>query len=368
MLTVHHYYPLGSDNIGDHLVARAIRQAVPRHFGPTTFVGMPVNDRYRASDRTIGLVGENIDRTNAEADLVIVGGSNLLEPRRPPRRSSRRPQPHTWGVFTDAESIERLAPPVMLLGMGTGSDYGHSIRNYQPRAIAEVRLLHQRAIAAAVRDQETARRLEAIGVKAQCTGCAVTFLTDRPVAASGDASLPLLVSFPPGRILKRFSGRRFMAATMRYVAWLKAAGVPLVVTLHETADQPLAAKLVPAGVEVFYTEDLDELIDRYEHSRGVIGFRLHAGLLGLGLGKPIIPVGVDWRGQAFIDTFDLEPWSIRPAMFGQFRKLRMLTRRLLDGDQELVGTLRDAKALFNGRYERFLTTAQQQFSMLAPVG
>ena len=81
-LKVHHYFPLGSDNIGDHLVARAIRGALARHFGAIDFVNMPVNDRYRAGDRTIGLLGNNVERSNREADMTVIGGSNLLEPRR----------------------------------------------------------------------------------------------------------------------------------------------------------------------------------------------------------------------------------------------------------------------------------------------
>src|SRR5437764_10573650 len=47
-LTVHHYFPLGSENVGDHLVARAIRAAVARHFahaGDVKFVDFPANDR-----------------------------------------------------------------------------------------------------------------------------------------------------------------------------------------------------------------------------------------------------------------------------------------------------------------------------------
>src|SRR5690242_14537700 len=115
-MLVHHYFPLGSENVGDHLVARAIRGAVRRHFGPAEFVDMPVNDRYRGTDRPIGLRGENLDHTNREADLVIVGGSNLLEPRKP-RRDPSGGRRGGWGVFTDVDSIHRLRPPLLLLGM-----------------------------------------------------------------------------------------------------------------------------------------------------------------------------------------------------------------------------------------------------------
>jgi hypothetical protein len=363
-LTVHHYYPHMSGNIGDRLVAIAIRQAVERHFGPAHFVDMPVNDSYRAADRPVGLMGANVDRSNAEADLIVIGGSNLLEPR-----PQRRPKPGRaqwdWGVFTDADSLARLRPPILLLGMGTGSDFGRPILPYSERAAAQIRLLHERAMASAVRDQTTADRLAAIGVRTVCTGCPVTFFTDSPVS-SAEPALPLIVSLPPGRILRKLVGRTvgwlFMRGTARYIAWLGSLGVPVVVTLHEPGDIAVARDWLPASVEVFRTNDLGELIDRYRSSCGVIAFRLHAGLLGLGLGKPIIPAGVDWRGRAFVETFELGHMAIAPGRVGQFRKLRVWTQRLLSGDAELIATLDRAKSRFLGRYHDFLADAATRFS------
>src|SRR5437868_3293567 len=254
-MVVHHYFPLGSTNVGDHLVARAIRDAVLRHFGAVEFVEIPVNDRYRDADRPIGLQGENLDRTNAEADLVIVGGSNLLEPRKPRRGRGG------WGVFTDVNSIRRLRPPLMLLGMGTGSSFGKSIRRY----------------------------------------------------------------YPPAR--------------------------------DDAIDVEPAKEWVPRGVEVFYTDDLDALVARFQASRGVIGFRLHAALLGLGLGKPVIPVGVDWRGLAFIETIDADAISTRAHRFGQFAKLDALTDRLLSDDPTLISHLAREKANQLESYHAFLSSA-----------
>src|SRR6185369_2841090 len=105
--TVHHYFPLGSSNVGDALVAHAIRTALRRQLGALEFVSFPVNDRCKNSDQPFGLLGENLDRTNAEADLVVVGGSNLLEPRKPLRPDRPKAKWH-WGVCTDTDSLQRL--------------------------------------------------------------------------------------------------------------------------------------------------------------------------------------------------------------------------------------------------------------------
>ncbi len=351
---VHHYFPLGSDNVGDALVARALRHEFVRHFGPCEFVDMPANDRYRGTDRPAGLVGANVARSNAEADWVLVGGSNMLEPRKP-RRDAGPDEPH-WGVFTDVESLRALRVPLVSAGMGSGSGFGKAVRPYHPRAAEEIRTFFARATAASVRDVTTVDALARIGVRTECTACPVTFLTDRPVTPQS-GSRPLLVSFPPSRIVKRFFGRRFMAGAMQYVRRLERRGVPVVVTLHEARDREITRDWIPAGTEVFHTDRLDELIERFDDSCGVVGFRLHAALLGLGLGKPVIPVGVDWRGLGFIRTFALDDLSIRPLRFGQFAKLDRLTERLLAGDAELCDRLSAGKRAYYERYQAFFRRA-----------
>ena len=349
-LCVHHYYPLGSDNVGDALVAHAIRHAVTHHFGPAQFVDMPVNDRYPGNDRTLGLRGDNLDRSNAQADLVIVGGSNLLQPRSRGR----------WGVFTDINSIARLKKPLLLTGMGTGSDFGQRVQSLKAPALAEVRALHEKAFAASVRDQRTADALQRIGVQVRCTGCPVTFLTDAVVCRQ-PSDAPLFVSFPPPRIEKKRGGRGFMRQAMEYIAWLRDTGIPLVVTLHDRRDVEPARQRVPAGVETFFTLDVAQQIEQFRRCRGVIGFRLHAALLGLALGKPVVPVGVDWRGRGFVTTFGLENQSVRPFQWRPFARLQRLTDHLLAGDANMIEQQAEAKRRFGREHEGFWSEAVTTF-------
>jgi polysaccharide pyruvyl transferase WcaK-like protein len=360
-LTVHHYYPYGSSNLGDLLVARALRLQIPRYFGDCRFVDLPVNDRYPGTDRPVGLTGENITRSNAEADLIVIGGSNLLQSRTSKKVEGKRLG--RWGVQTDLGSIGAINKPILLVGMGTGSSWGKKIPRYAWPADAEIKALHDKAIASAVRDDATVRELARIGVSTRCTGCPVTFTTDAAIEAPA-AGATVAVSFPPIRILKSLTGRRFMAAAMKHAAQLKAAGVPVVVTLHDSEDIEPAKTLVPKGLEVFYTENLEELVARFAGVGAVIGYRLHAALLGFGLGKPIIPVGVDWRGKAFIETFGLQPFSVQPTILGGVGPVAELTRKLIAADPTMIAAQRQAKARFQRLHDAFLAEAAAKFKKL----
>lgn len=360
---VHHYFPHGSSNVGDTLVAHAIQKALVKHWGPCEFVNIAVNNRFAATRDNSGLHGKNIARSNAEANLVAVGGSNLLEPRKPSRHKNT---PWQWGVQTDVESLLQLHVPVLMIGMGTGSDWGSPVRPYPTSAAEEIRLLRQNSVACAVRDELTRQKLADIGVEALCTGCPVTFLTDRPVEQTSP-SKPLLVSLPPARILKTWSGRWFMWQTMNYIKWLRKQGIKFIATLHERADLDFAPQWLPRDVEQFYTEDVSELIERYEDSCGVIGFRLHAALLSLGLGKPIVPVNVDWRGRAFSHTYGLRHLALEPGTWGHFQRLRKLTLQLLEGEHSLISLLRMEKQRYQQRYHQFLKDAYTNFNQTIPL-
>jgi len=360
-MVVHHYYPAASSNVGDTLVAHAIHRALRRHFGSMEVVSLPVNHRHASLGEATGLLAANIERSNREADLVVVGGSNLLEPRKPSKRNQANNRWH-WGVQTDVSALEQLRTPVLLIGMGTGSDWAAPIRPYTSKATSEIQTLFRKAFASAVRDEPTRRELANIGVETLCTGCPVTFLTDRQVHA--DTSKPLIVSLPPARILKTWTGRWFMHRTMQYLRWLSKQNAEFIVTLHERADLDFAPNWLPKGMPTFYTEDVSELISRYEECSGVIGFRLHAALLSLGLGKPIVPVNVDWRGRGFTHTFGLQDVALEPGTWGGFRSLKQHTLALLRGENDLTRRLCEQKEQYRLRFEGFLQQASTVYRQL----
>src|SRR5215217_4844605 len=168
-MRVHHFYPK-TRNVGDHFVQRGIERMIREVVPAATFTLFNVNSR--GGDETgYGLTRANVERANREADLVIVGGSNLYE------GSLRWP----WGVHVEAGALERLRVPLFLLGLGTGSDFLARARRPSRRAREEIRLINERADFSGVRDAPTLKWLRDLGVsKAELTGDPATFIFKRP--------------------------------------------------------------------------------------------------------------------------------------------------------------------------------------------
>src|SRR4051794_9993577 len=126
-MRVHHFYPK-TRNVGDHFVQRGIERMIREIVPEATFDLFNVNSR--GTDATgYGLTRETIERANREADLIVVGGSNLYE------GSLRWP----WGVQMEPDALERLRVPLFLLGIGTGSDFLSRTHKPSRRALREIR-------------------------------------------------------------------------------------------------------------------------------------------------------------------------------------------------------------------------------------
>src|SRR6185436_10458368 len=99
--------------IGDHFVQRGI-EAMVRRIQPDVSIELfDVNSRGR-DQVEYGLTRRAIERANSEADLIIVGGSNLYE------GNYRWP----WRIHLEKEALENLRVPLLLMGIGTGSGFG----------------------------------------------------------------------------------------------------------------------------------------------------------------------------------------------------------------------------------------------------
>src|SRR5205085_10252995 len=168
-MRIHHFYPK-TRNIGDHFVQqgieRMLREIVPR----AAFDLFNVNAW--GDDKTgYGLTRTTIARANREADLVIVGGSNLYEGNYRWR----------WGVHLETDALDDLCVPLFLVGIGTGSNFLSPLHKPSARAEREIRRLNDRAAFSGARDVVTRDWLHKLGVaKATLVGDPATFIFNRP--------------------------------------------------------------------------------------------------------------------------------------------------------------------------------------------
>ncbi len=316
-MRIHHYYPQRR-NIGDTFVRDGIRALIRRVESNVEFEDFVVNPP-KGSDRPYGLRGENLRRSNAQADLVVVGGSNLYQ-------CGSQGQ---WGVTTDVESLSALTRPLLMIGLGWGSSFRAKSHAPSPRSVEEIQLANRRAIASAVRDEPTAEFLRGLGVQdAQMTGCPATFLFDEPFRFR--QSDLVAVTMPPGRFDKHpFFYWKLMRTLRGYLAWLDKTGCKPVLVCHDPRDFEHARALSRSRYEIMAATEPPPFYELFSRCCLVVGFRLHAAIMALSQGVPFLPVSFDLRGVGFTRTFDLADWTIDVAASGLGDALRQRTESVL---------------------------------------
>src|ERR1051326_4207516 len=184
---IHHFFPR-TRNIGDHFVQRGIHSMVLRLYPNATFESFDVNSRGQPGSE-YGLTRRAIERTNQDADFIIVGGSNLYE------GNYRWP----WGVEVEAGALELLRVPLILLGIGSGSNFNAPLHQPSTRAMREIRLLNKCAKLSGARDVLTLAWLRQCGISnAELTGDPATFIFNRSYVERRSGSI--LLALPPRRV------------------------------------------------------------------------------------------------------------------------------------------------------------------------
>lgn len=235
-MRIHHFYPK-TRNVGDHFVQRSIEHMIRSLIPDADFDLFNVNSW--GSDEIYGLTRATIERANREADLVVVGGSNLYE-------GSFR---WHWGVHLEPDALDDLSVPLFLLGIGTGSAFLSRTHRPSARALKEIRLLNERAQFSGARDLITLEWLRALGVsKAELMGDPATFIFNRPARFVGNR---VVIVMPPRRFWSSHSqflkvllhGREMFRALSSLSRALSEQGHEVLVACNDPADLELINKL-----------------------------------------------------------------------------------------------------------------------------
>jgi polysaccharide pyruvyl transferase WcaK-like protein len=309
VLRIHHFYPR-TNNIGDHFVQRGI-EAMVRRIQPDVSIELfDVNSRGR-NQVEYGLTRQAIARANSEADLIIVGGSNLYE------GSYRWP----WGIHLEKEALENLRVPLLLMGIGTGSGFGAPLHSSTRRATNEIKLLNDHARLSGARDVTTLAWLHQLGItKAQLTGDPATFIFNAPLQSTPTGHV--LIAMPPRRFWHsmhqfwsvRRHGRAMFRALVSLARELVNANEKVVVACNDPLDLPLAKSLFEdVAPNIVCPQAPEDYFHLVSSSAAVVAGRLHTAVVAFSLGVPFVLMNVDQRTEGFIKTYELESWSIVPT-------------------------------------------------------
>jgi len=327
-MVVHHYVPFTS-NVGDLFVRDGIHQRLREVFPDVRIVELPANDPHRKSGVAVGLEGANLERTNAEADLVVVGGSNMY-------------QGPDWRFNTNVDAIEQLRPPLAFIGLGVGSIRGRKARPLSERSRQEIQASHHKAIGVAVRDVDTVAFLADLGVKATLTGCPATFIGHERLKRSTPQRV--LVSAPPERFLpkwghKGFLSGKIMESTFKQVLQtLTESGISFDVVAQDAQDMRyLPPFLEPFGKKpLYFGMETKAYLDEFRAADLVVCYRLHMAIASLGMGVPFLLVNFDQRTAAFRNTFEAQAATFDAFGFFDQRRLARTVRTLGAPDAALL--------------------------------
>jgi polysaccharide pyruvyl transferase WcaK-like protein len=325
-MRIHHLYPR-TRNIGDHFVQIGIERMVRRIVPGASFELFNVNRRGEEKSE-YGLTRTFVERANRDADLVIIGGSNLYE------GNYRWP----WGVHLEAGALESLRVPLFLLGIGSGSNFLSSLHRPSKRAQREIRLLNDYSAFSGARDVITLDWLEGLGVsKAKLLGDPGTFVFNQPAQHNREGAV--LITMPPLRFWS--SKRHFWQAHRRGRPMFKALtllaqtllerGHKIVVACNDPRDLPVAQALFKGWFpgDVVCPETPEDYFRLLAAARAVVGGRLHTAVVAFSLGVPFILLDVDQRTNGFIKTYQLESWSAVASRSDIEARLRELADKLL---------------------------------------
>jgi hypothetical protein len=336
---VHHYCP-HTFNAGDHFVVRSIREHLRRHLPQAVFVPKAVA-RNRGWGGPIGLRGENIRESNAHADAVILGGSD---------------QYHDWAPRITAGEIVHLAPPLFLVGLGVSSaDLGAPPTLGKAAYREDILAANTHASLSSVRDDVTAAFLRDLGFDgAVVTGCPALYLEDRPLAVRDEG--PVLLTFPYPLARSETAAGKYavlLDALRRLLDRLDAAGERAVVVCHDDRDVAPAQEHFP-GRPLFFSNYVDDYLPLVSGAKAVIGSRLHAAILALGMGVPAININLDLRGTGFSETFGLGGWNVDYTAPGLGDALWERFETVRAGSLDGFSAFAEQKERYRAVFERFM--------------
>lgn len=275
---------VGTGNIGDHLIERAVRRLLSE------------DAVYHRFSIRRGLRADEIAEVN-QTSCALICGTNLYQ--------------HDWESALTSKMLEQLKVPLIPFGVGgSAAKLDDTYVGDETRSM--IRAIHRHCTLGSVRDPHGLQVVTRAGVaNVALTGCPVLFW-------AGNGHLP--------RVEPRPAKRRLIITARNWLMhrWPDAVDHPVQVELlrhvldrfsneayvfavHEDFDRRLVETLQVPADSVIDTGDPQDYIRLYtDPGNAVFAMRLHAGMLARANGLPTVFVGHDTRTYSFCQMMGFE--------------------------------------------------------------
>lgn len=342
-MIIHHYHPF-SKNIGDLLVVAGIHKLAKQYLGDVSFVSIPVN-RNKRSLEADGLSGKSLTTSLKEADLILIGGSNLLE------------GPcfgHSWGVRTSSADIERITKPVAVVGIGGGGALLQEEDSISEEAKKEIFMLAEKSLLFSVRDVRALKVCNDLGIKnAILTGCPASYIGRVPYINRNIKKI--LISLPPARFhyekLKDERGKNISsgieASFKEILMFLTRNNYELKIIAHDIRDLNVW-DIGDFNSRIELIDEAQTLIKVISEADFLVSYRLHMGITGLGFGIPSLLFDMDNRIRGFVQTYNLDQATVSRAHLNNPNEtINRLSQLLAKPEETYVDAIKKREQLYD---------------------
>ena len=343
-----HFDITGFANAGDTLLFEMTRQSFGR-FGDGNAFKIVGSRNLR-----LAVTEEVVERINAEADAVVIGGGGLF------LRDTNANANSGWQWNCSLEMLRKIQKPIILFAVGYNRFRGQE--DFDPIYERHLNETLDRSVFVGIRNSGSMEQLRQYVKspdnrdKIVLQPCPTTislhlFPVDRSASTTSDKiDVNVAMDRATARLPQGLKAFEQSIADLVTQLGTRAGDVELVnhCRVDTNLTDVLPAKQAAHVVNSFTPFEMDRFLDRYATSSTVIGMRGHGQMIPFGLGVPIISIISHNKMRYFLNDSDLGDFGVEADDPDLVRKTVELVDRIRTDRPAVVARLDKARERFLG--------------------
>jgi hypothetical protein len=353
--SVVHYGVHRNGNSGDTALFGATRMLYEHRFGAQNWIKLPVRSPVRPVD---------IDRINARAKAVLVGGGGLIIP------DSVSASQSGWQWNIAIEDVRRLQVPLILNAVGYNTFHGQS--DFAGRFSEHVIETVRKSVFVGLRNTGSIRSLTEhlppeLAGKLRYQPCPTTVMAQLlpQYASAREPGRHLSINLAYDRVERRFNGKveecvRDIAEAARHMV---DGGWRVTVAIHDPRDRFYLPMLRNAGLDFEVVDiahaGIPAIMAFYHGVDLTIGMRGHGQMVPFGLRRAIFTLSSHPKMNYFLEDIGKPEWGVDIRQPG-FRD------ELIAGMEAVTADPAATRATIVAAQDRLWTVMQDNLELCAP--